>query len=296
MSGIPTNLVEALIHAHASHDTKRFGAAVEQVAARIRDSRRAERLRRMVSSKQLTELPHDVRGLVYDAPSSEGKLTLPDELQRELTGVVQEWAARERLLEVGLRPRSSLMFFGPPGNGKTTAAAQLARRIGLNPFVCSLPAIVDQHMGATGRNVDAALSLLTAGHALILDECEALGSARGVGSSPVDREANRIVSTMLTSLDRRDGGLLIGTTNRIDMLDQALLRRFDECLEFSAPDADELSEFMGKLMTQFGIGELTRLLEGEVTSYDAATKLVHKTVRQKVLQGDDRIRKLDCHG
>lgn len=274
--------VHALVRAHVERDEERFSRTVGQIAARL-TGQKQRRLLQLANAtpRTLEMLPIDVRGVVYEPPINDTELALPDRLYAELDSIVDEWSATGELLEAGLRPRSRLLFCGPPGNGKTTAAAQLARKLRLNVYVCSIAETVGSHMGETGRNIDKALGVLRAGHALILDELDALGSTRHASGDAAGREANRAISSLLTALDRYSTGLLIATTNRRDMLDPALVRRFDESLEFPAPDSATLSGFMWRLSHSFGIAPGPD--ECGIESYDAATKAVHKAARKAIV-------------
>lgn len=276
----------ALVAAHVARDDERFRAVVAQIAARCSGTKAAALLQMATAApKPLTPLPSAVLALVYDAPASDVKLTLPAAVRDELAAVLREWEGASRLLEAGLRARSRLLFWGPPGNGKTTAAAQHARALGLSAHVCSVSAVRSSYLGATAKAIDQVMGVLTAGQALILDELDALGAARFAGHSGADAEANRSVSTLLTGLDRCTSGLLLATTNRLDIVDPALVRRFDATIEFPQPTAQELAGFATTLRSQWGLDTVWPVedLVG-CCSYDDATKRVHKEARRAILE------------
>lgn len=277
--------VHALVRSHYARDEQRFRATVSQVAARY-TGQKSRMLQRLADTapQTLTLLPQEVRGVVYEPPVNDVELALPADLCAELDAIVNEWGHAGELREAGLKPRARLLFCGPPGNGKSTAAAQLARKLGMNVFVCSIAEVVDSHMGETGKSLEKALRVLNMGNALILDECDALGAERHSGSGAADREANRAVSTLLTALDRYDGGLLIATTNRQDMLDPALVRRFDESLEFPAPESGALTGFIARMSRTFGLVPEQFPDTRGIGCYDAATKAVHKAARRMIVE------------
>lgn len=285
--------VQALVDAHASQDEERFRKTVTQIAAHM-GAARSRQLLTLLNGKQRTLVPLPVSGgVLYEALPNDIDLSLPKELCDELDEIVREWESAGMLLAAGLHPRRRLLFWGPPGNGKSTAATQLAHRLGLNAYICSLPAVIDSYMGASAKNVEKAFTALNRGSALILDEIDALGSERSAATGAGERESNRTVSSLLTLLDQSStSGLLVATTNRKDFLDPALVRRFDECLEFPGPTPEQLAAFVEKQFEKFGIDGGTPLEELRnpcfhnqwCSSYDEATKAVVKAARYAIVR------------
>jgi len=181
-----------------------------------------------------------------------------------------------------LEPRTRLLFHGPSGNGKTSCAAALATSLGKAAYVVSLSALVQSYMGTTGANITKLFKLLHAGHCVVLDEVDAVGGARG-GHDAADRERALTVNVLLTELDACQGGLLIATTNRPDILDGALLRRFDERVEFPAPTRAQLHELASRLRMRFGLPGPAMSWGPEITSYDAVTKAIKRAARAAAL-------------
>ena len=149
---------------------------------------------------------------------------------------------------MGLRPSRGLLLFGPPGCSKTTlvraaASASGATLLCLNgadvysPFVGESEAILRRAFARARASLPAIL---------FLDEIDTLVGRRdgGGGGDGGDRVQQRIVTTLLTEMDgvdSADGLVVIGATNRPDMIDDALRRpgRFDRMLYVPPPESAE---------------------------------------------------------
>lgn len=292
MAGIPFDKVRLIIDAHAKNDEERFRRGVLQIAAGLSHDGRKRMLEELISAGQaskLVQLPRQLdHGIVDEAPKvHDVVLDLPDHLITELDLIHNEWDARSRLLSHGIRPRARFLFHGPPGNGKSTKAIQLGRELGLNTFMLSLPGTVTSMRGEPAANLRRAFELLRGGHALVIDEIDAISDTRqaskGQGAM-VDH--NHTVATFLTLLDKERNGLLIATTNRLDMLDPALVRRFDDCLPFPEPSERALGEFIAQRCKGFGLEQAHWPSPPHERSFDAAYKAVLREVRYAICHGN----------
>jgi SpoVK/Ycf46/Vps4 family AAA+-type ATPase len=95
------------------------------------------------------------------------------------------------------------------------------------------------------------------------------------------KEANSIVNTMLTLLDRTKHGIIIATTNRPDILDPALLRRFDEQIEFPAPSPEQMRSLASKLCEGFGVPPVD---VSSCANFDEVTKRCETEARRAVMR------------
>ena len=174
-------------------------------------------------------------------------------IQALLDQLVIELEYREKLAQRKLRARNRLLFWGPPGLGKTSHAAALATALNVPAYGVSLPRVISKYIGETGENLGKLFADLREDSLVVFDEIDALGSRRGQVDSAAGKESNSTVNTMLTLLDRCKRGVLVATTNRPDIIDLALLRRFDEVIEFPAASSEQLWALAEKLCTGYGV-------------------------------------------
>ena len=162
------------------------------------------------------------------------------------------WPLSQPLLfeKIGLQPPRGILLYGPPGNGKTLLVKALASQSNLNFISVKGPELLSKYVGESEQGVRELFA--RARHAapciIFLDEVDALAPKRGFdGRSPV---TDRVVSQLLTELDGVEalGNVwVIAATNRLDMIDDALLRpgRLDFHLEVTRPDRDARAAILG---------------------------------------------------
>jgi ATP-dependent 26S proteasome regulatory subunit len=174
-------------------------------------------------------------------------IVLTEEQEKEVQKVMKAIEHRDYLREVGLSEIGKLLFVGPPGTGKTSTAKALSGRLEL-PFIeVKLSMITSQYLGETSKNVDKVFELakMLSPCILFIDEFDSIAKTR---DSDEHAALKRTVNTLLKSIDDislvRDSVLLIGATNHPKMLDYAAWRRFDEIVEFPAPDEGMRSQIL----------------------------------------------------
>lgn len=145
-----------------------------------------------------------------------------------------------------------MILHGPPGTGKTLIARQIAKALNCEePQVVNGPEIFDKYVGGSEKKIrelfapaereqeekgdDSGL------HIIIFDEIDAICKARGSSSNSGTNVNDSVVNQLLSKLDGVDAlnnVLIIGMTNRIDLIDEAILRpgRLELHLEIGLPD------------------------------------------------------------
>uniref|UniRef100_A0A7N2LS73 Vesicle-fusing ATPase n=1 Tax=Quercus lobata TaxID=97700 RepID=A0A7N2LS73_QUELO len=153
--------------------------------------------------------------------------------------------------KLGIKHVKGMLLYGPPGTGKTLMARQIGKMLnGREPKIVNGPEVLNKYLGETEKNVrdlfaDAENDQRARGdqsdlHVIIFDEIDAICKSRG-STRDCTGVRDSIVNQLLTKIDgveSLNNVLLIGMTNRKDLLDEALLRpgRLEVQIEISLPD------------------------------------------------------------
>lgn len=147
----------------------------------------------------------------------------------------------EAFKRMGIRPPRGILLYGPPGSGKTLLAKAVATESEANFISIKGPEVMSKWVGESEKAVRMIFKKAkqVAPCIVFLDELDAIAHRRGLDSDSGVSE--RVVNQLLTSMDgleSLEGVVVIGATNRPDMIDLALLRtgRFDRILQAPAPD------------------------------------------------------------
>ena len=186
--------------------------------------------------------------------------------QRLTEAVIWPITEPERFERLSIEPPRGLLLFGPPGTGKTFVVRALAHESGAAFFAIKGAELLDKFVGESERGVREVFARARAAAPAILffDEVDALAPVRGRSSTTVN---DSVVAALLTELDgASDRGdiVVIGATNRKDLIDPALLRagRFEVHLELGLPEVEARRALLGISDVPFAEGiDLDRLAE-----------------------------------
>jgi len=202
-----------------------------------------------------------------------------------IADICLEWVNRVKLEHAGLPRRSRLLFYGPPGCGKSITASALAQELSLPIYVVRFDAVVGAYLGQTAAHLRELFRFAEATPCvLLIDEVDALGKHRG---DPLDiGELHRIVITLMQELEHaRPAGYTIATSNLPKQLDEALWRRFDLVLKFQRPSRRELERYAsarGKAL-KLRPTEAVRKAISSSASYSDAEQFLLAQARQRLL-------------
>jgi len=182
-------------------------------------------------------------------------LVLPEKTMEKIKAIIEYEKATNVLFgqwgfdEKGLYKRgSSAIFYGPPGTGKTLTAEAIAYELGRPLRVVNTSAIISKYVGDTSKNLENIFKEAEGVQAvLVFDDAESFFGKRTDIRDSVDRYANIDVATLLYYLENFSGVVIL-TTNRIDMIDEAFHRRFKFAVEFPMPDKDLRKVLWEKLL------------------------------------------------
>ncbi len=165
-----------------------------------------------------------------------------DEVRQELEEIVQYLRGSERYTKLGAKiPRGALLV-GPPGTGKTLLAKAVAGEAGVPFYSMSASEFVEMFVGVGASRVRDLFNKArqSAPCVIFIDEIDAVGRRRSVKAMGND-ERDQTLNQLLVELDgfnERQAIVVLAATNRVDILDKALLRpgRFDRHITVSLPD------------------------------------------------------------
>ncbi|CCW64959.1 unnamed protein product [Phytomonas sp. EM1] len=174
------------------------------------------------------------------------------EAKRELKETIQLPILYPEIFASGMKKRTGILFYGPPGCGKTLLAKAVATEMNMNFMSVKGPELINQYVGESERNIRVLFQKARDNSPCIVffDELDALAPARGA-KGDAGGAMDRIVSQLLVEVDgigqtRSDGTasgqvFIIGATNRPDLLDPSLLRpgRFDRLCYLGIPSTRE---------------------------------------------------------
>lgn len=210
-----------------------------------------------------------------------------------LSAEVHQWPSLDAS---GIGRRQRILFEGPPGCGKTTAAEALAGELGRPFLLVRLDAVVSSYLGETASNLRRILEYADqAPFVVLFDEFDALGRSRDDQSE--HGEMKRVVTAFLQMTDRYRGpSLILAATNHSGLLDQALWRRFDEVLTFRMPTVHEIRRLIRLRLRGFphdsvDVDRYASALKGR--PHAAVDKFINDARREALLRNAQRVGAVD---
>merc|ERR1712060_592028 len=149
----------------------------------------------------------------------------------------------EKFEKFGMQPSRGVLFYGPPGCGKTLLAKAVASECSSNFVSIKGPELLTMWFGESEANVREVFDKARAAAPCVLffDELDSIGTARGSGGGEAGGAGDRVMNQLLTEIDGvgvKKNVFFIGATNRPELLDEALLRpgRLDQLIYIPLPD------------------------------------------------------------
>lgn len=255
-------LLRLLVQSGASGDPTAFRSATEQLIKEERQKQHnllANDLERILYGERapssstvhsiLPEAPVDKESGVAlldikQANRSIEELVLEQSTLEVIENVLEEYRREDVLRSYGMMPAEKVLFFGPPGCGKTLSAEAIAYELNRPLAIVRLDSLVSSFLGETAANLRKVFDFI-AKHKLVVlfDEFDALGKERDDGSE--HGELRRVVNAVLQMMDSYDGqSIIIAATNHDQILDSAIWRRFDELVEFPVLNKKQLQNLL----------------------------------------------------
>lgn len=258
-------------------------------------------------------------GIVHPSSLRENQVEVPDvhwedvggleDVKRELHETVQYPVEHaDKYIKFGMHPSKGVLFYGPPGCGKTLLAKAIANECGANFLSVKGPELLTQWFGESEANVRELFDKARAAAPCILmfDEMDSIAKARGSGQAGSSEAGDRVINQILTEIDgvgARKNVFCIGATNRPDVLDPAVIRpgRLDQLIYIPLPDLESrVAIFKAALRKapldpEIDLNVLARSTHGfsgaDITEIcQTASKLA---IREAILAEEERLEKVE---
>lgn len=174
------------------------------------------------------ELPYEIKGIlkIEDVSNFNEKRYYLTNREKELFDKIKASNdTNKKLTEMGIKYLNSTLLYGASGTGKTTFGKYVAYKLDLPFAYLSFAQCINSHLGGTSKNIEKVFDYIAKQKCvLLLDEIDAIGIKRGIEDLG---EMARITIGLMQSIDLLENDVIvIGATNRKDMIDEALIRRF----------------------------------------------------------------------
>lgn len=313
------NYIKDLVKSGLENDPEKFKAALNelieyskktkktnyalQLQSLLKDAIRNEQNRgpKLVGSPSYFTRIEDreLNELILEKVTSEYKfknLIAGKDVLEQLEYFIKEHKSKDLLNNLRLPISNKILFYGPSGCGKTLASYVLAGELEKMMYVINLGAIVSSKLGETSKNLAKIFRQATVEDTIIfIDEFDSLGKIRDYDQD--HGEMKRIVNTILQLFDYlHQDSIIIAATNQIEMIDNALLRRFDIKIKMDLPNKKQIKELIDLVLMngQFTFDRknilATILKEANGLSYYSIQKSLIGAIKRSIFdsKGNDK--------
>lgn len=217
-------------------------------------------------------------------------------VKKELVYFIREHQAADVLRKYDLPIANKVLLYGPSGCGKTLASYVLAGELKKMMVVVNLGAIVSAKLGETSKNLSKIFRKAATEDCIIfIDEFDSLGKVRDYNQD--HGEMKRVVNTILQLFDYLpQNSLVIAATNQKEMVDDALLRRFDLSVKFNLPTVKQVRELIALTLKngKFALDNKTKVEEviklSKGLSYYSIQKTLITAIKRSIFDHADKVK------
>jgi SpoVK/Ycf46/Vps4 family AAA+-type ATPase len=191
--------------------------------------------------------------VIHDSEQTQlSDVFLNEENRDTIHQLIKEHNYIDELHAYGLPVNNKLLLHGSSGCGKTTTAKAIANALGKSILILNLSNVVCSRIGETSQNIKQIFDKAGRERAvLFLDEFDQIGKARGSDDKDVG-EMRRLVNTLIQLIDYfPEKSMLICATNHAEIIDRALMRRFQLRINYDMPSEQELDSYYDNISERF---------------------------------------------
>lgn len=232
----------------------------------------------------LLELPTNIKNMVtVEMPENFNvrRYYLSERESKLYKQIETSHKVNEKLTELNIRNLNSVLLYGESGIGKTMFARYVAYRLGYPLIYVNFAYLIGSHLGETGKNVAEVLAFAARGKCvLMLDEIDAIASRRDGDSSAADKEMSRVTITLMQALDMTSNEqILMAATNRPDIIDEAIMRRFAIKYEVTPLAAEEIGYMVNYILADIDIDKKLSIVSDSGKQSDIMQSIIAEVIK-----------------
>lgn len=164
------------------------------------------------------------------------KVILNESANEQVEKFLSYYSNTNKLINSGIHVPNTILFYGPPGCGKSKLATYICTKVNLPLVTARLDGMISSYLGSTSKNIRAIFEYAqTVPCILFLDEFDAIAKVRDDKNEL--GELKRVVNSLLQNIDNlKNGSIIIAATNHDHLLDSAVWRRFGFKISIDKPD------------------------------------------------------------
>ena len=244
-------------------------------------------------ANNMIELPYELKNILYMEDVSNSFLVnryyLSDRERKVYEQIEKMQQVTRRLMELKIPYLNTTLLYGESGTGKTTFGRYVAYKLELPFCYVNFSQLMDSYMGKTSKNISKVFEYISGFPCvLMLDEIDCISIRRaGVSNDGgANGEMARVTISLLQEFDRLSNtAVVLGATNRMDRIDEALLRRFSIQHEVKALTLEERILFIKCFLDDVSIElENTEELAKEYPNQSALLNAIIREISEQMLQ------------
>ena len=302
----------ALLKSHINGEEQQFYSAALQIAAsEARQGHRklAQDIRELINEAKTRSSAIEQKNSAVPLVQPKGELAnllsarypetklrdmvLSSELESKLKRILTEQKQRSRLQDYNLSPRRKILLVGPPGCGKTMTAAALASELQLPLMTAIYSSLIGKFMGETASRLKLIFDAMSMTRGVyFFDEFDAIGTHRNSANDV--GEIRRVLNSFLLFIenDRSESLIVAALSDRHNLLDEALFRRFDDAIEYTLPTEEMIRRVLETRLILFDLqwNDWSEILKAaENLSLAEIVRAADEAAKQAVLSHTEKI-------
>jgi len=232
------------------------------------------------------ELPHNISKLAIfeDMKFFNVKRYFISEEEKEIIEHIKRMdKVSKRMKELGISYTNSTLLHGESGTGKSTLAKYISKIIDRPLLYINFSHLIDSYMGSTAKNIAQVFDFARENECvLMLDEIDCISIKRGSGEGSTSGEISRITITLMQELDKLTSKtIVISATNRFDIMDPALVRRFGQIHEVKRLENEDMKKMISNYIEDIGI-DVKAKVDNNIKKQSEAIKHINDLIAKEI--------------